>query len=199
MLLKNLDEYIKITRQYLSKNNLRLVTNGLLIPSTSQRILDALRENQFVVDMSVYPPTAKMLDKIKTVLNINKIPYVCSKPVENFLSRMTLNSEHDPFKVRSVCSSDICRSMLNGKVYKCPIDAFSFKLAEKFKIENFPVATGADIYASNFSSQVKMLDDNIELCYWCGDKHRQMPWSRADNPNLEDWLADPTEIKNFMT
>lgn len=198
LVMKNFDEYMDIARQYFPKSALEFVTNGLLIPSASKKIFDSIRKNKFVVSVSVYPPTEKILDKIEAVLDEKGIPYRFSKPVENFLARMTLSGDHDPLKTRRICSSDVCRSMLNGRIYKCPIDEFSFKLAKKFGIENFPAATSVDIYAQNFSSLIKMLDGDIELCHWCGDKHRQVPWSRSDNPKLEDWLANPDELKNFV-
>ena len=194
LLMKNLDRYIKITRQYLPKANLGIVTNGLLIPSLSPKILDALRENNFMVYISVYPPTKKILDKIKAVLDVNKIPYHLD-PVEKFLSRMTLNGNHDPLKTRCICSSDICRTMINGKIYKCPIDAFSFKFKDRFDIKIFSSPTGVDIYAENFSSMLERLDGNVELCYWCAEKHRQNQWESTNNPKLEEWLADPDELK----
>ena len=197
LLMKNLDDYIKITRQYLPKANLGIVTNGLPIPSLPQKILDALRENNFVVYISVYPPTKKMLDKIKTVLDVNGILYHLD-PIEKFLSRMTLNSDHNPLKTRRICSSDICRTMINGKIYKCPIDAFSFKFVNRFGIEKFSSPTSVDIYAENFSSMLERLDGTVEMCYWCSEKHRQNQWEPTSNPKLEDWLADPDELKNFI-
>ena len=72
-LLKNLDEYIKIARQYLPKADLRIVTNGLLIPDVAPKIFDFIRENNFVIDISAYAPTLKILDKIKAILDLNKI------------------------------------------------------------------------------------------------------------------------------
>lgn len=35
--LKNLDEYLRITKRFLPNTNLRLITNGLLVPSVSQK------------------------------------------------------------------------------------------------------------------------------------------------------------------
>ena len=70
--------------------------------------------------------------------------------------------------------------------------------AEKFGIENFPQSAGIDICAPNFPSLIQMLDDNVEMCYWCSEKARQIPWETTNKPKLEDWLADPEEIKNFL-
>ena len=88
--------------------------------------------------------------------------------------------------------------MRDGKIYKCPPDALNYKFMEKFGIENFPASTGADIYAQNFHFLLQMLEGPIEMCYWCSEnKTRRIPWEPTNNPQLEDWLADPDEIKNF--
>lgn len=200
LLMKNLDEYIKISRQYFPTSYLGILTNGLLIPALPQKILDAMRASRLVVHISGYPPTMKIADKIKAALEPNQIPYIFRDAVDDkkFRSFMTLHTGNDPEKARAVCGNDGCRFLRNGKIYKCPVDALSYRFAETFGIENYPKATGVDIYAQNFSSLLPMLDDNIELCNWCSEQVRLISWEVSRNPELEDWLADPQELQNFM-
>ena len=99
---------------------------------------------------------------------------------------------------RAVCVNDGCRFLRNGKIYKCPVDALSFKFAEHFGIENFSAATGVDIFAKNFSALIEQLDGNIELCSWCSETARQIQWTPENNPKLTDWLANPAELENFL-
>ena len=141
-----------------------------------------------------------MLDKIKAVLESNKIAYEVrsSVAVKNFNVFLSSHSGNAPAKSRAVCGNDVCRFLRDGKIYKCPIDALSYRFVEKFGVKNYPRATGVDIYAQNFSSQLKMLDGNVEMCYWCSEHCRQIPWTPTNNPQLEDWLADPDELKNFQ-
>lgn len=199
LLLKNLDEYVKITRQYFPKSNLGIVTNGLLLPSISQKLLDTLRENDFVVYVSIYPPTEKILNEIQALLNKNKIIFSLIGPIKNFGVFLTFHDENNPEQARKFCAgNDSCRFLRDGKIYKCPPDALKFRFAEKFGIEGFPAATGVDLYAANFSSLLQMLDGDIEMCSWCSEQPtRRIPWEPTNNPKLEDWLADPNELKNF--
>lgn len=195
LLLKNLDQYIKIAREYLPKTDLRIVTNGLLIPSVSKKILDSIRENHCILDISAYAPTLKISDKIKAILNSNEIPfYFSNQVIDKFDLVLTLHSENKPEKARAICGNDICRFLRNGKIYKCPLDALSYRFTEKFGIKNYPKATGIDIYAPNFPALLPMLDGNIELCRWCSEKCRKITWEPTNNPQLEDWLADPEEL-----
>ena len=200
LLLKNLDRYIKTAREYLPKTDLRIVTNGLLIPSVSRKILDSIRENHCILDISAYAPTLKIADKIKAILSLNKIRfYLPNQVIDKFDTHLTLHSGNNPEKARTICGDTICRFLRDGKIYRCPIDALSYRFAEKFGIKNYPKATGIDIYAPNFSSLLQMLDGNVELCYWCSERPtRKISWEPTNNPKLEDWLADPDELKNFI-
>lgn len=201
LLLKNLHKYIKITRRHFPKSNLGIVTNGLLLPSTSQKVLDALRENNFKVYVTVYPPTLQVLDKIKSLLEENKISNNLSRTVQNFGVFLTLHSGNDANKSRKFCAgNDPCRFLRDGKIYKCPPDALNYRFMEHFKVKGFPKSTGVNLYAPNFPAVLNMLDGNVAMCNWCSEQQtRQISWEPSNkNPKLEDWLADPDELKNFL-
>lgn len=193
LLLPNLAEYIKVTRKYFPQTDLRLVTNGLLIPSAPQDLLDAIRDNKIVVDITIYPPTAKIIDKVQEILKNNQIPFNDGKKVEKFLVFLTLHGGHDAEKSRRVCINDTCRFMRDGKIYKCPIDALSYKFAEKFGLKGFPKSTGVTIGAPNFVSLLEKLNGNVECCYWCNETARVFDWKVSNKPALEEWLANPLE------
>ena len=57
-------KYIVETRRILPNTMIQIVTNGLLIPTLSKDILDAIRENDIVVSISEYKPTHKIIDRI---------------------------------------------------------------------------------------------------------------------------------------
>lgn len=200
LLLKNLDQYIKIARKFLPNTALRLVTNGLMIPNAPQNLLNALRENQFTVDISLYPPTLKILDKIKSTLAENNIPIQdVTGEVKTFNVFLSLSGKHNSEKSRTVCHSDLCRFLRDGKLYKCPVNALSFRLAERFGLKDFPAATGVDIFAKNFPALLEQLDGNVELCSWCNETARQIHWSTENKPALTDWLANPLELKRLQS
>ena len=195
---KNLDEYLKITRHFLPNTNLHLVTNGLLVPKVSQKILDSLRENNFKIEVSMYPPTVKMIDRIVKVFEENHIPCNVRGEVHFFNSFLTLHGGHNPERSRAICVNDNCRFLRNGKIYKCPVDALSYKLVEHFGLKGFPKATGVDIFAKNVASQIEQLYGNIELCTWCSETCRVIQWTPENNPQITDWLANPEEAATLQ-
>lgn len=196
LLLKNLDEYIRIARQYLPKTHISVVTNGLLIPSLPQKILDAIKETDCIFEISAYTPTLRIIDKIKIVLISNKIRFILT-PRDKFVTFLTLHDGNDPEKARVGCLSDICRFLRDGKIYKCQTEALKHRFEEHFEVKEFPKPVGIDLFAPNFPALIPMLDGNVEQCRWCSDKPRQIDWQTVNKPKFEDWLADPDE-KNIL-
>ena len=198
LLVKNLDEYVTIARNYLPKTDLRIIINGLLIPSLPQKILDSIRDNNINVSISRYPLTSKMIDKIYAILDANKIYYKIFHEVRIFTVPVCLHGGNNPVKSRSNCGCDPCFLLRYGKIYKCAIEAMRYKFEERFGIENLPKPVGVDIYAPNFPLLLAMLYGNVEMCHWCSEQPRKIPWRPTNNPKLEDWLADPDELKKFL-
>ena len=196
-LMKNFDEYLNVLRQNLPRSDLGVVTNGLLIPSLDKKIFEALRKNKCFVYISAYPPTLNIIDKIQAVLESNEICFDVGAPTHWFRVFLTGHAGNDTRRAREYCCNDICRSLYRGKIYKCPPDAFHFKLKEKFGENILPAATGVDIYSQNLSSLLQMLDGDVEMCRWCSDHPRKIPWEVIGSPKLEDWLADPDELNAF--
>lgn len=197
LMLKNLADYLNIARDYFPQTSIRLLTNGLLIPAMSQKFFRALRDNEVILDISVYTPTKKILPQIKEILIKNDIACFLREGIEEFNAFLSLRGGHNPIKSRLVCSSYGCRFFRNGKMYKCPIDALSYKLVEKFGLKDFPKSTGINISAPNFISLLEELDGDVECCYWCNETARKIQWKTSHKPTLDEWLANPMETLNI--
>ena len=184
-------DYVKISGQYLKKTNLRVITNGLLIPSAPQKLLDAFYENQVSMDISMYPPTLKIFDRIEETLNKNNIPFVKGPNVETFRTLITLNNNHNPVISMNYCGCTNSRFLRDGKVYKCPVDIMSKRYKETYKFKNFPESTGIDIFADNFPQLMDRLDDPVEHCFWCNENTpaKRYPWKASGQHTMEEWLA----------
>ena len=133
----------------------------------------------------------KIHDKIVDKFTKNNISYrMENKPIEYFHKLMTLHGDHDAIKSLNACAGGTCRFLRSGKIYKCPTDALSFKLVERFNIKNFPDSTAIDIYAKNFSLMLDKLNGVIEKCSWCNEVQEQIAWKVENKPKLSDFIID---------
>ena len=196
-LKKDIADYIEITRHYMPKTNIRIATNALLIPSLAQSTLDSIRDNDAQIDISLYQPTMKVIDKVKNILDENHIVYNNSTLTEryanviiNFGKGLSRKATNDPNLALAKCGSKNCHLLRDGKLYKCPRDALIYKFADTFDIHDFPAPMGIDIHAENFTAMLRQLDTlPIEMCKTCG-KGKSVKWEAPSKCVKEEWLID---------
>lgn len=190
-LLKNLDEYLRIARRYFSQTNIVIVTNGLLIPTLKDKIFDAIRENQIVIDISEYPPTKKIKDKIVNILQQNKVLFRISEEFREF--RVFIRNKptrSNPYKSIKYCTSACCYFLRDGKLHKCQTDALAYRFKERFPDEDVPHDCGIPIDSPNFLELLDFLiqtQNVIPMCEFCSDENIFVPWRVENNPTAEDW------------
>lgn len=194
-LAKNLDEYVKISREYFPQSMIVIVTNGLLIPTIDKKILTAIRENQVVVEITQYPPTTKMMDRISQTLNDNGVIHFFGAPIKDFMMRFIRGKEdqkYNPIQSMKLCESRYCHFLRNGKLYKCPGDALMYKWKETFPGRGrnaLPDEMGVDIFSENFLELLQhVIDYPIRLCETCPISKPIEPWRVENNPTADDWI-----------
>ena len=186
LLNPNLADYLYAARAILPNCDIILVTNGLLIPQQSDEVMEALRRTGIFVEISLYPPTAAVLEKIQKRLEGTGVEFCIRAERNAFMSFLGTRGDSDPELAQRVCGNAFCRYLRNGRLYKCPIDALSYKYQEKFHVD-YPEAEGIDLYAENFERMLSLLDGPIQMCRYCTEEVRVFPWAVAKHPKKEDW------------
>ena len=164
------------------------MTNGLLIPQQSDDVIDVLRQEEITVEISLYPPTAKILDKIEERMKNTGLQCRVRAERPAFMAFLGTSGTSDPYQSQKICCNAHCRYIRNGILYKCPLDALSYKYNEKFGI-HFPSSEGIRLGSEDFERQLSLLDQPVQLCRYCTEKPRIFPWSVAVCPAKEDWLG----------
>lgn len=188
LLNPRLADYILAARSLLPETDLRLVTNGLLIPKQDTALWRAIREADCMVEISGYPPSMKMIEQIEHILRAHSISYTI-RPIGSFLAVLGQQGDSDPMISQKYCLSSQCRFLRQGRLYKCPESALVGKLERKFGVSCFPVDEGLDIYADGFAMRLDTLDAPTALCRYCAEKPRAFLWENRHDAALEDWLA----------
>lgn len=107
---------------------IQLVTNGLLIPKISHEIYNKMRHYEIEFDITQYPPTSRIKDRIEEILREENIKYYMSPLVEEFFDRNNYNGDSDINESFSECKSKGCHFLSNGKIAVCP-RPFTFRRA----------------------------------------------------------------------
>ncbi len=180
--------YVTKLREILPDTYLQIVTNGLLIPSLDQTVLDTIRENRVVVSISEYKPTHRMIGQIRDILEANGIDYIIRpfESKEKFLKPLTL-SEHTvhPHK----CISNGCVNIWEGKIARCRTLMYIDKFNETFGT-NLPNQGIMEL--ANCPSGAKLLEElakEVPLCGHC--VACEIEWENCKaKPVLNDFAAE---------
>lgn len=177
-------KYIVKVRRILPNTMIQIVTNGLLIPTLSKDILDAIRENDIVVSISEYKPTHKIIDRIENVLKDNGIRYL----IRSFDTKQLFNkplSISENSKYNHACISDGCVNIWEGKIARCPTLMYVDKFNETFG-ESLPNQGVFDLNKLSGREIIELMKQEVLLCKHCVEN--PIIWERCcKQPILTDF------------
>lgn len=190
-LLNNLDDYIHITRDIFHETDIEVVTNGLLIPKTDDRIFSCIKQTGVIVTISPYSPTLKISASIIERLDAYGIMWQFEgEEVLEFSRGLTLQGTHNAKQSCEICSSAQCAFLRNGRLYKCPVDGLINDFYKHYGLDMVR-ERGTDIYREEeklYDRFAAYITQPIELCKYCAEEPEIIPWCVEHNPSLEDWL-----------
>lgn len=114
-----LADYIVATREVFPDANIRVVTNGLLIPEIGDNVFKAMHANFIGFDITQYPPTREMKEKIELRCIENDVEFMMSPLVERFFDISSTKIETDIKQNFEKCISKSCHFLQDGKISVC--------------------------------------------------------------------------------
>ena len=201
LLVGDLDKYLYYTRNKFPKSKIFLVSNGLLIPNLNEKICSSLKDNDIIINITVYQPTYKNIEKIEKFLNNNGIlhfygqghkQYSSKDIIKEFHSCLTLNNKRS---IKSSgydsCYGKFCWMVRNGIIAKCCYPLLCYKLNEKFSA-NFIVNKEDSYKLSTINDGwglINKLSKAIPFCKYCSDESICFKWEGLHNdPLIEDFV-----------
>lgn len=132
----DLPQFIIETRKIFPDANIRVVTNGLLIPVISDTVFKSMRENAVGFDITQYVPTSRIKEKIETKCQGEGVQYIMSPLKTKFLrQKFTKGNGEANYQA---CISRKCHFLMDGKMSVCGIPILHEKFSDKIKQE-FPL------------------------------------------------------------
>lgn len=193
LLNPDLHLYIQIVRNIFTNSKIIVVTNGLLVDRMSPQIIEALRYNRAVLDISLYAPTIKKIYSINKFLFMNSLEYNLSTDDKSYFFRyITSNENHDSKSNFDQCIGRNCHMLSHGRIYTCAaasnIEIFNkrFNMSINEGMEDYIdlckfKGTGWDIN--------RYLSKPLNMCRWCNTRQMDFfKWQSGGAINKEDWL-----------
>lgn len=196
LLNPRLADFVSLTREKYPNAEIQLVTNGLLVPSMTDGLTDALRQNKVIINISFYPALAEKVRDVIRYLEGQQLTYRISYMVTEFariLSKRNIGNPYTPF-IPAGCT---CPNLFEGKLSTCPEVMFISDLNERFDVD-YPASGPINLHDEtlDFHKLQELLKREVPLCEYCRTyafRHLNItePWQRLDRQAvLEDWLFD---------
>ena len=206
LLQNDIGECIKFFRSVYPVSPISITTNGILIKSLSDELLEVLRDNQVTINMSVYPVMVNKIDDVYDFvrskgININIMGYRMG-----FLP--VLCDEH-PFPYNTVEHVCICPTFYRGKLASCSRFVSVSKYNETFGTDYEYEDGLIDIFDENLkpgdimprllkpyklcnSCNVYKIKSNSAVITTSGSLSETAKWDHykaGEQPKAEDWFA----------
>jgi len=198
--LKNPDfiKFIKTAREIYPDSDLRLVTNGLLIPVLKNNDLEEIKKLNCSFDVSNYPPTKRILKTIKNRLNQSGIVYHISTPVRFFFKLFLPEPLESPDESYKNCLFTHCHSLGGGYLSACSHQFWAYRLNTVFDL-NYPVEEKIDIYRTSYSGWEldEIFKKPLDFCRYCPKGMVPYRWKSGvtkEKARPEDWIAKSSLI-----
>lgn len=209
LLCNQLIGFVEETRKVYPESEIRIVTNALLLNSMEENFWDLVKQNNVIIDITLYPILYPKEKQIINCLNEHNVAFIMHK---TSVFRKTLSDRKS--KVFGNLSKDWercqCTNLYDGKVSPCAIVMFINILNAKFGC-NYPDNGIIDLYDNRLGGKqlIEELGKSIPLCDYCTLVTRKYPrttfeyddaiaWERINNTDAikDDWIIRQKDEQN---
>lgn len=197
LLNKDLPRFIKASRDVFPDAEIRVVTNGLLIPHMDQALGDTMKRAHCEFDITLYQPTAYNLESITKTLEKYGIKSSVTTRITKFIRFKTLRPRNNPEKSAKHCRARNCHFLMDGRLAKCSEPILVEKLNRRFSTD-FSSLDVHNLYDKNVDAWElrKQLEGPIDFCRYCVAYPDKFHWQRCDasDAKVEDWIVPSWKV-----
>ncbi len=186
-------EYARLAKTLFPDTDLRIVTNGTLLPRTELSLLRELGEIGAFLDISVYPPTKKLKKQINAKLKEAGLGFNFSPQIRMFFKPL-LDKPHAGGKTAfENCLFTHCHMLGHGKLAPCSFAYCTYRLNEAFGTA-YPEDDLIDIYSDVTAAEIiDRFSHPHAFCRHCAPALIPTKWRggvTAEQAALADWTSN---------
>ena len=181
LLHKEINQFLKISRECFPKSDIRLVTNGILLAKMPEDFWEILKLTNIKIDLTKYPiggtSFSEALDAVgdhvfKHYRHENLGFYIQETAMgdiwvaRNFQLTMDSRGVSNIDNVFKKCPYKRCINLIDGKLVHCPTAGYLHNYNSYFN-KNLSAENGIDIYKHSANEIMEYLLHPIETCKYC--------------------------------
>lgn len=199
LLNNELCQYVRIAKEYFPQTDLRITSNGLLIPKLSKETLKILHDFDVWFDISNYPPTRKILNEISLILNDAGVGFEIGFPMNYFFRTMKEERHENGELAFKNCMFTHCHMLGSGKLAPCSYAWCAPRFNEYFKT-SLPEDDFFDIYSDVSGKEIiNAFSAPHKFCNHCSMAMIPYRWESgisASKAKKDDWFVKNSFIND---
>ncbi len=202
LLNPRLADYAEAARSVFPDCDLRIVTNGLLMPKLSAQTLDRIGKADCSFDISNYPPTQKKKKEIVSVLHAAGVKYNFSIPMRYFFRNLRREPAQSPEPAFNNCIFTHCHMLLEGRLSPCSFAACTYRFNRRYGTD-YTEADGFDLSDPELDGWkiISAFTHPHEFCRYCGSGIIPIRWKApvsAADARESDWVIPDTFVNTVL-
>ena len=192
LLHKDVNAFIKLTRELYPNAQIHVVTNGLLLKAMDDEFYETLKKESAEISISYYPPMQDTMPQVEALLKEKGVSYWISPLNTQFGKKQQLEPQSDDKTIEAFyrCSQKMCNNLYDGKVAACFLP-FTTKYFNEYFHKALPQDGAIDLYELGLTT--KTLKEKLLLpflrCRYCNVETEMIPWDVIHKPSeLSDWI-----------
>ena len=151
-----------------------------------------LRDNDVLIDLSIYPPCKNKVQEYIKLINENRIILGDLHYCDFFSCQNNFSGESDIKESFKHCGTSFCSTkkranLWNSKLYTCPV-CYTEYFNKYFNL-NRPNPQGFDIYKLSGEELLSSLNNPIEYCKYCSPQNqKKFEWGKSEK-KMEEWTT----------
>lgn len=185
-------EFFSLIRRVYPKTEIRLLTNGILLPQMSESFFEELKNFDVHTVITFYPAVANSIEKLQKLMESHHVDYEITPPVSHFLKIYDMKGQNDPAEQFRKCHwRGYCATMYGSRIAACFVPFVINHYFECFESHQ-EISGTIDLFEDGLTTAKirRRLEQSFNLCRYCDFEKRTVKWSLCDaNSKLlrNDW------------
>ncbi len=188
------EAFLDVAHAIFPGSDLRIVTNGTLLRSMSQRFWEACRDADAKLDFSLYPVMEKGRALIETLCAAQGVK-VNVKRTTSFLAGINAKGDSNPNASMEYCRTQFyCPFLKDSRLYVCGFPATVHYFNDKFG-RSIPSDPGIDILDPTLDGHriLQLLETPVDTCRFCSCLYESHAWAPIHVHRAEDYEVGTLE------
>ena len=182
-------EALVVSRKFLPCTDIRLVTNGILLPKMGERFWRACKDNGVTIDLTKYPVSLDVakIQRLAAERGVRIDVYECNQ----FIAAHNLKGDSNPRAAMNKCRAILyCPFLQEGMLYPCGLPALVHYFNKRFNTA-IPADGAINIHDGRMTGRriLSLLDRPVPACRYCtAGEYVTFDWA-VSRREISEWVA----------